>query len=97
MTLKKTIEAFNMHCNEILEEKETMLNKASKGIILCNQTLTLLKEGVRNQDFNGIAEEIDFFKNNKPIPMSWLIYFTEVRSCELRMPKAGTAYKVQFL
>ncbi|PIX12595.1 MAG: hypothetical protein COZ74_10650, partial [Flavobacteriaceae bacterium CG_4_8_14_3_um_filter_31_8] len=28
---------------------------------------------------------------------SLLIFFTEVRSCELRMPKAGNTYKVQFL
>lgn len=97
MMFKKTIEAFNYSCNEILESNDTMLNKASKGIALCNQTLSSLKEIVDKRDFNTVPEEIDFFKNNKPIPMSLLIFFTEVRSCELRMPKAGTTYKVQFL
>lgn len=97
MMFKKTIEAFNTNCNEILESNDTMLNKSSKGIILCNQTLSSLKEIVDKRDFNTVPEEIDFFKNNKPIPMSLLIFFTEVRSCELRMPKAGTTYKVQFL
>lgn len=94
---KKTIDSFNNKCNEILEANETMLNKASSGILICNTTLTSLKELVDKQDFNTIPEEIDFFKNIKPIPMSLLIYFTEVRSCELRMPKAGNTYKIQFL
>ena len=97
MTLKQTMEAFNTHCDEILETNEPMLNKASKGISLCNQTLTTLKEIVHKRDFNSVAEEIDFFKNKKTIPMSWLIFFTEVRACELRMPKVGTSFKVQFL
>lgn len=94
---KKTIDSFNYACNEILESSESALNKASSGIMLCNKTLTNLKEMVDKRDFNSIPEEIDFFKNFKPIPMSYLIYFTEVRSCELRMPKAGNTYKIQFL
>jgi len=97
MMFKKTIDSFNTNCNEILESNDTMLNKASQGIVLCNQTLSSLKEIVDKRDFNTVPEEIDFFKNNKPIVMSLLIFFTEVRSCELRMPKAGTSYKVQFL
>ena len=44
MMIKKTIDSFNTNCNEILESNDTMLNKASKGIILCNQTLSSLKE-----------------------------------------------------
>lgn len=95
--LKKSIETFNNVCNEILEATETNLSKAGSGITLCNKTLSDLKEIVDKKDFNTIPEEIDFFKNIKPIPMSLLIYFTEVRSCELRMPKAGNSYKIQFL
>jgi hypothetical protein len=94
---KKIIESFNTVCTEILEANETTLHKAGSGITLCNKTLANLKEIVDKKDFNTITEEIDFFKNTKPIPMSLLIYLTEVRSCELRMPKAGNSYKVEFL
>ncbi|MFD2909803.1 RteC domain-containing protein [Flavobacterium ardleyense] len=97
MMFKKTIESFNTNCNEILESNDTMLTKATKGIILCNEALSLLKDVVDKRDFNTVPEEIEFFKNNKPVPMSLLIFFTEIRSCELRMPKAGTKYKVDFL
>jgi hypothetical protein len=41
---KKTIESFNVTCNEILEANETILSKAGSGITLCNKTLTGLKE-----------------------------------------------------
>lgn len=94
---KKTIESFNSNCNQILEANDSMLTKAGNGIILCNKTISTLKEIVDKQDFNTVIEEIEFFKNIKPIPMSLLIYFTEVHSCELRMPKAGNSYKIQFL
>lgn len=94
--LKKMIEAFNYNCSEVLESDETMLAKAIKGINLCNENLTNLKEIVDKNDFNTIPEEIEFFKNVKPIPMSTLIFLTEVRSCELRIPKAGNSYKVEF-
>ena len=94
---KDIIESFNDTCNTILGASETMLTKASNGILVCNKTLAELKEIVDKKDFNTVPEEIDFFKNVKPIPMSLLIYFTEVRSCELRMPKAGNTYKIQFL
>lgn len=94
---KNIIESFNDTCNTILGASETMLTKASNGILACNKTLAELKEIVDKKDFNTVPEEIDFFKNVKPIPMSLLIYFTEVRSCELRMPKAGNTYKIQFL
>ena len=94
---KDIIESFNDTCNTILGASETMLTKASNGILACNKTLAELKEIVDKKDFNTVPEEIDFFKNVKPIPMSLLIYLTEVRSCELRMPKAGNTYKIQFL
>lgn len=94
---KDIIKSFNDTCNTILGASETMLTKASNGILACNKTLAELKEIVDKKDFNTVPEEIDFFKNVKPIPMSLLIYFTEVRSCELRMPKAGNTYKIQFL
>ncbi|MCG2611836.1 RteC domain-containing protein [Flavobacterium sp. SM15] len=96
-TIKTQINDFNQKCNVILESGENYLKKANEGIQLCNKALSLLKDKVEQHDFENVPEEIDFFKNYKPVPMSYLIYFTEVRSCELRMPKAGTSYKIEFL
>ena len=95
--IKSQINDFNQRCNAILETTENYLQKANEGIKLCNKTLSMLKEKVEQHDFENVPDEIDFFKNDKTIPMSYLIYFTEVRSCELRMPKAGTSYKIEYL
>ena len=95
--IKSQINDFNQRCNAILETTENYLQKANEGIKLCNKTLSILKDRVEQHDFENVPDEIDFFKNDKPIPMSYLIYFTEVRSCELRMPKAGTSYKIEYL
>ncbi|MEZ7497855.1 hypothetical protein QO200_03795 [Flavobacterium sp. Arc3] len=81
--LKKTIESFNVACNEILEANETTIRKAGSGITLCNKTLTGLKEILDKKDFNAAPEEIDFFKNIKPMPMSLLIFFRKHTSMSL--------------
>lgn len=94
---KNTIEDFNIKISSIVNSEENHLKKASEGIDLCNKTLSILKEKVDQNDFETTPIEIDFFKKIKLLPMSYLIYFTEVRSCELRKPKAGKSYQIEFL
>ena len=72
------------------------LKKADKGIDIANQTLSKLKDIVDKEDFENPGEEIEFFKKVKPCPMSYLIYFSEVRSCEARKPKAGKNFQFRF-
>jgi hypothetical protein len=93
---KNTIEDFNTKISSIINSEDNHLKKATDGINLCKKTLAYLKEKVEQNDFETTSNEIDFFKNTKPIPMSYLIYFTELRSCELRKPKAGTSYQIDF-
>jgi hypothetical protein len=93
---KNTIEDFNYKINLIIYSEENHLKKATGGIDLCNKTVSKLKEIMEQNDFETVPDEIDFFKNIKPLPMSYLIYYTEVRSCELRKPKTGTSYQIEF-
>ncbi|MFV8344659.1 RteC domain-containing protein [Flavobacterium sp. ZB4P13] len=93
---KNTVEDFNYKINSIIYSEENHLKKATGGIDLCNKTVSKLKEIVEQNDFETVPAEIDFFKNIKPLPMSYLIYYTEVRSCELRKPKTGTSYQIEF-
>ncbi|WP_245812624.1 RteC domain-containing protein [Salegentibacter echinorum] len=88
---------FTEQIEQIINSEETSLKKAELGIRLCNKTLTKLQERVAKEDFEDAAEEIAFFKNIKPIPMSYLIYFTEIRTCELNIPKAGIDPKIHYL
>ncbi len=88
---------FSEKIERLIHSGKTDLEKAENGINLCIKTLSKLQKQVNQDDFEDSQSEIDFFKNIKPIPMSYLIYFTEVRSCELQLPKAGNSHKVRFL
>ena len=85
--------------NELNTQVLTLLDplkKASAGIEVANNSLSRLKEHVEQDDFENATEEIDFFKNIKPCPMSYLIYFSEMHSCECRKPKAGESFQLRF-
>ncbi|WP_167597751.1 RteC domain-containing protein [Leeuwenhoekiella sp. ZYFB001] len=72
------------------------LKKAEVGIEVASKTLICLKELVEQEDFEDVPHEIHFFKHLKPCPMSYLIYFTEMRTCEMRKPKAGASFQIRF-
>jgi len=94
---EKTMSTFTDQVERIINSQEDALKKAELGIRLSNNTLSKLQRLVEKEDFEDPAEEINFFRNIKPIPMSYLIYFTEIRRCELSIPKLGTQPKIRFL
>lgn len=97
LMFEKAISMFTDKVDRIVHSESSPLRKAEMGIRLCNRTLSELQHLVEKEDFEDSASEINFFKNIKPIPMSYLIYFTEVRTCELSIPKAGNNPKIRFL
>lgn len=78
-------------------EYSSWLRKAEKGIKISKKAISKLKLQVEKAGFDTTAEEINFFKNIKPIPMSYLIFYTEVRTCEHRKPKAGNSFQKRYL
>lgn len=97
MMFEKVLAFFIESIDQITQSVNPSLKKAEAGIRLCNNTLSELQNLVNKEDFESKEEEINFFRNIKPIPMSYLIYFTEVRTCELSVPKAGMQPKIRFL
>ena len=51
--------------------------QSHKSIFLCRKLLSTYRKEITSHDFGNIAQEIDFFKNIKHIPLSQLIYHTE--------------------
>lgn len=94
---KHVIGKFNQKLTSIQLEKRISLKKSNEGIHLCNNALYLLKEIVEHHGFKNVKEEIHFFKKIKSEPLSFLVYFSEVRSCELLMPKIGVHNQITFL
>jgi len=93
----KVIDKFTEDLNILINTDADPVKKAEKGIPLCIKTLSKMHNMVEDKDFENPSEEIGFFKNIKVVPMSYLIYFSEVRSCASRKPKTGKNYQKQFL
>ena len=90
------MEKFEQELAVILDSPDQQIRVTHEGINLCNKILSKLKDFIEKEDFESAAEEIHFFKEVKPAVMSYLIYFTEVRSCEIRKPKAGVSFQIRF-
>ena len=95
--LEEVMTSYTEKLDRLIKSGDSHLHKAERGIRLCNTVLSKLQHQIEQEDFENTKSEIHFFKNIKPYPMSYLIYFTEVRSCELTIPKAGSSNKVRFL
>ncbi len=88
---------FNAKLKKIQSRKLPFLKESNVVSILCIQTLRALKKEVQEKGFKNNQSEIQFFKTIKVVPMKYLIYYIEVRSCELRMPKIGVSPKLEFI
>lgn len=81
----------NLH-DQLLEIKEQypqMVKQTSQSILLCRDVLAQMNKMVLENSFPNEKEEIHFFKNIKVVPLTELIYFTEIRSLEIQFPKAN--------
>lgn len=91
------IDNFFEKLNELDPDTCTDLKRINEGIHLSNNVLYLLKLAVEKRGFKSTEEEIFFFKKIKSEPLSYLVYFSEVRSCQLLMPKMGLGNQLNFL
>ncbi|MCG2462578.1 RteC domain-containing protein [Flavobacteriaceae bacterium F89] len=91
------IKNFQKKLKQLTAKKRFSLLEANQGIHLCNNTLYLLRKIVERHQFDNPDDEITFFKSIKAEPLSYLVYFNEVRSCELLLPKIGLDNQLAFL
>lgn len=97
MLFKEVILVFRKKFKEIQRKTSSLSQEANQTIALCTKTLDNLKQLASADGFESRNDEIHFFKKMKVIPMQYLIYYTEVRSCELRFPKIGEEQQRNFL
>ncbi|MEX0315728.1 MAG: RteC domain-containing protein [Allomuricauda sp.] len=88
---------FKDELNEIKNKSRTFLEESNLGYALSAKTLGSLKKEIVNKGFRSQNDEIHFFKYVKTEPMRHLIHYTEMRSCELRMPKIGSHRQMKYL
>lgn len=97
MLYEELLKAFNEELKDIHLRISSPLEEANLVIALCTLSLVKFQKAVEKYGFQNIDKEISFFKSVKVIPMQYLIYYTELRSCELSLPKSGNLFQIQFL
>ncbi|MBW8244273.1 RteC domain-containing protein [Muricauda oceani] len=97
MPYNEILSRFSKELKRIRHTASDILGEAVNGLALCNQTLEELKQVVEKEGFANRDMEIQFFKYLKIIPMKYLVYYTEVRFCELRDPQSGDSHRLEFL
>ncbi|WHF51459.1 RteC domain-containing protein [Chryseobacterium gotjawalense] len=70
-------------------EQDRPLKRAEAAILEINIALKKLKSFVLRYRFTSESEEIDFFKNRKPLVLSKLIYYNDIFRIETRKPSGG--------
>ena len=97
MLYREMLSGFDKKLKEIQGLSSSPMGEAMAGIEICNTTLLDLRIAVGKHGFKNIDVEIDFFKNVKSRPLRFLVHYTEVRSCEMKMPKWGLRAKLEFI
>ncbi len=74
--------------DEIKFQNGNILKRAHQSIHVSRNLLCTFKKEILKKGFNTIKDEIVFFKETKQIPLIELIYFSEIQSFEIQLPKA---------
>lgn len=88
---------FNEKIADIEFSEDSQLKRANAGIGIASWALDMFRKHIVSNDFGTIQDEIRFFKSIKCQPMKYLIHYTEIRSCELRIPKSDVNHQEDFL
>lgn len=97
MTYKELLSDFDERLKELQSAASSSLKEAMAGIQICNTGLSDFRAAVAEHGFQDKDAEIHFFKKVKSAPLGFLIYYMEVRSCEMKMPKWGLEAKFEFI
>lgn len=96
-TYYKLIGELERNLTALEQKNKDILFVTEQGVSLCKETLEKLRVLVINNDFNGKANEIDFFKNIKPQVVSKLIYYVKRLNIESKSPKNGKKEQIKYL
>lgn len=97
MFYEEILSNFYDRLNEIKRRTSKPTEEANQCCVVCSQILSKFKKVVQKEGFKNKRHEIHFFKSLKVVPMQYLIYYTELRSFELLIPKIGKSNQREFL
>ncbi|MBO3097865.1 RteC domain-containing protein [Gelidibacter pelagius] len=97
MKLKSQSEKLLIDLKEIRTKNKDTLQRSLCSIKVCNNLLNSFKREILNKKFSSVNEEVLFFKEIKHIPLTKLIYFSEIHSFEIQLPKSDKEQQLKYL
>lgn len=91
------LEELNNSLNFLENHSENAISKAEEGIKITKNKIEEIKKLVLQNGFQTKEEEIDFFKNIKPLILSKLIYYIKLFNIEGRRPKSSNKSQIKYL
>lgn len=79
-------EELKKELSKIDENKDNILEKARKCSSVILKYINRLKKFINSYNFQNTAEEINFFKNIKPLFLAKLIYFQKIYKIQFHLP-----------
>ena len=81
----------------IKKQNSDIIEESNLSIVACRRVLSQMSSAISSTCFINEIDEINFFKKVKLQPLSQLIYYSEIRSLEVRYPKAGQQEQKKYL
>ena len=82
---------------ELKSETEHILISSEKAVICCTSALSEMRNVVIQNGFKNELDEIEFFKNIKPMIYSKLLYNTQVFHIESKRPNSSNKVQRKYL
>ncbi len=74
-----------------------VIKKCNLSITKCRDLIYLFKKQASNLRFKTVETEIRFFKSTKQIPLSNLVYYSELRSFEIQFPVGNKEVQKKYI
>lgn len=97
MRFELLLQTLDQKLQLIKNQHTDIVKQSSHAILLCREVLSEMQKSIILQGFAKEQDEIHFFKNIKVIPLTELIYFTEIRSLEIQFPKANVQEQKEYV
>ncbi len=97
MERKKDIALLQNQIEKIETESDDIYKTAREIILLCRECLLELREKLITNNFLSKSDEIYFFKVTKQIPLTKLIYYSEIQAIEASFPAYKGKAKTRFI
>ena len=94
---KETLSKLELEISELEVEVDCSLQRIEAAIHLILECLSELKEYVLKKGFKNTNEEIRFFKYQKPVIVSKLIYYNAIYKIETRRPYGNKRIRKYFV